>query len=202
MGSSMSSEFEDSGRANYQFAMSNRLFSDDVALEDMPCMGCLRVEMGERACYTGICDMCGQTPPSLRWMYPDAPIDQLRHNRRRPPRLSDARSQSTDRPDIQRTSRQRRMSVDSIPTGISPSRIEGCTFTHNYRKIVGIDSSGEDKDSRTCVICLQDFEEGARVRRLGCLHLFHVTCVDTWLNRNRFCPVCRVDIETAAAQFR
>merc|ERR1719347_1561694 len=29
--------------------------------------------MGERACYTGICDMCGETPPSLQWMYPDGP---------------------------------------------------------------------------------------------------------------------------------
>ena len=33
--------------------MSNRIFSDTVSLSDLPCMNCLRVEMGERACYTG-----------------------------------------------------------------------------------------------------------------------------------------------------
>ena len=37
----------------FQLAVSNRLFSDEVGLDDLPCMNCLRVEMGERACYTG-----------------------------------------------------------------------------------------------------------------------------------------------------
>jgi hypothetical protein len=207
MGSSTSGMADDSlPPLNYQVAMSNRLFTDDVSMDDLPCMNCLRVEMGERACYTGICDNCGQTPPSLRWMYPDAPIPQQRHTtRRRYPRLSEVRSQSTDRhePVLPASSRRRRMSVDSIPTGgINLARIETCSFTHNYRRIVGIDSAGEDKDTCTCVICLQDFVEGAPVRRLGCLHIFHVNCVDAWLSRNRCCPVCRVDIEAAAAQFR
>jgi len=205
----MSAEIDDVPRLNYQVAMSNHIFNDDVSLEDLPCMNCLRVEMGERACYTGICDMCGQTPPSLRWMYPDAPVAQLRQSRRRPPRLSEGRSFSTDRPEHRSQSsggggggNRRRMSADSLPHGISSSRIDLSSFTHSYRKVVGVDSMGEEKDSSTCVICLQDFAEGARVRRLGCLHLFHVNCVDAWLKRNRCCPVCRVDIEAAAAQFR
>ena len=33
--------------------MSNRIFSDNVAMSELPCMNCLRVEMGERACYNG-----------------------------------------------------------------------------------------------------------------------------------------------------
>ncbi|XP_023330066.1 E3 ubiquitin-protein ligase ATL9 isoform X2 [Eurytemora carolleeae] len=203
MGSSMSGEMDEGlPPLNYQVAMSNRLFNDDVSLDDLPCMNCLRVEMGERACYTGICDNCGQTPPSLRWMYPDAPIPQPRHTRRRYPRLSEVRSQSTDRPDPVIPASRRRLSVDSIQPGISLARIETCTFTHNYRRVVGVDSSGEDKDTCTCVICIQDFVDGAKVRRLGCLHIFHVNCVDAWLARNRCCPVCRVDIEEAAAQFR
>ena len=53
-----------------------------------------------------------------------------------------------------------------------------------------------------CVICLSDFAERAEVRRLSCLHLFHTSCVDAWLLHNRVCPVCRVDVEASAAQFR
>ncbi len=34
------------------------------------------------------------------------------------------------------------------------------------------------------------------MRRLPCMHLFHVPCVDQWLALNRRCPICRVDIET------
>ena len=51
---------------NFQIAMANHLFEDGVEPKDLPCMNCTRVEMGERACYTGICDMCGKVPPCLR----------------------------------------------------------------------------------------------------------------------------------------
>ena len=36
-----------------QVAMYNRNFSESTPASDLPCMNCLRVEMGERACYTG-----------------------------------------------------------------------------------------------------------------------------------------------------
>lgn len=40
-----------------------------------------------------------------------------------------------------------------------------------------------------------EFEEDEDVRRLPCMHLFHVPCVDQWLGLNKRCPICRVDIE-------
>ena len=42
----------------------------------------------------------------------------------------------------------------------------------------------------TCVICLDDFEAGARVKTLPCGHLFHDTCIDQWLQSNTRCPHC------------
>lgn len=41
-----------------------------------------------------------------------------------------------------------------------------------------------------------EFDEDEDVRRLPCMHLFHVPCVDQWLSLNKRCPICRVDIET------
>ena len=46
-----------------------------------------------------------------------------------------------------------------------------------------------------CTICLCEYEEDEEVRRLPCMHLFHVQCVDQWLSTNKRCPICRVDIE-------
>jgi len=42
-----------------------------------------------------------------------------------------------------------------------------------------------------CVVCLQDFEPGEKLRDLACRHRFHEACVDPWLMRSRHCPVCR-----------
>jgi len=42
-----------------------------------------------------------------------------------------------------------------------------------------------------CPICLTDFEEGEEVRMLPCIHLYHVVCIDKWLQLNATCCVCQ-----------
>lgn len=48
--------------------------------------------------------------------------------------------------------------------------------------------------------CLQDsnFLFSSFPRRLPCMHLFHIPCVDQWLTTNKKCPICRVDIEAGS----
>ena len=100
--------------------------------------------------------------------------------------------------------------------GASRGCIERNTFPHKFKKLVrsssaaaaapaakdgdgeggegGEEGSGEEVDK--CTICLCEFDDGEEVRRLPCMHLFHVPCVDQWLSLNKRCPICRVDIET------
>lgn len=41
------------------------------------------------------------------------------------------------------------------------------------------------------VICLDEIEDAAQIRGLGCLHLFHQECLDDWFGRfNEYCPLC------------
>lgn len=48
---------------------------------------------------------------------------------------------------------------------------------------------------RDCVVCLSEFEEGERLRQLPrCSHVFHIDCIDVWLQNNVKCPICRLDI--------
>jgi len=49
----------------------------------------------------------------------------------------------------------------------------------------------EEKD--VCVICQDDFQVGDQAKRLLCRHLFHVQCIDAWLERSSLCPICNGD---------
>lgn len=81
--------------------------------------------------------------------------------------------------------------------GASKSCIERNTFPHKFKHIPREKSATEDENDAVdkCTICLCEFEDGEDVRRLPCMHLFHVPCVDQWLGLNKRCPICRVDIE-------
>ncbi|XP_021756443.1 E3 ubiquitin-protein ligase ATL4-like [Chenopodium quinoa] len=48
------------------------------------------------------------------------------------------------------------------------------------------------KSTGDCAVCLSKFEEKDLLRLLPiCCHVFHADCIDTWLNSNQSCPLCR-----------
>ncbi|KAI9307975.1 hypothetical protein BJ944DRAFT_246964 [Cunninghamella echinulata] len=51
-----------------------------------------------------------------------------------------------------------------------------------------------DNDEITCVICLELYQVGQKVRQLPCNHAYHCECIDPWLkNKSGECPLCKYD---------
>ncbi|XP_021729854.1 RING-H2 finger protein ATL57-like [Chenopodium quinoa] len=47
-------------------------------------------------------------------------------------------------------------------------------------------------DDVECAICLSEFEEKELMKEIPyCGHVFHVECIDTWLESHVTCPLCR-----------
>lgn len=49
-----------------------------------------------------------------------------------------------------------------------------------------------------CPICLELFNEGEKVSKLRCSHIFHIVCITEWVNKltekSQLCPVCNHEI--------
>ena len=57
-----------------------------------------------------------------------------------------------------------------------------------------------DDAADVCAVCLCELSEGERVRRLPkCSHVFHVVCIDSWLERRAKCPLCVQTVDVGAA---
>jgi len=71
----------------------------------------------------------------------------------------------------------------------------GCGACGGERRATGAGSGdereAEDDDGLQCTVCLIDFSLGDMLRTLPCGHEFHAECIDSWMDRNLTCPLCR-----------
>ena len=71
------------------------------------------------------------------------------------------------------------------------------SFTYDRSVMHNVTGSGEE--AATCSVCLGAFQTGETVRLLPvCLHLYHVECIDPWLDAHSTCPICRSGTDPTA----
>ncbi|XP_057771335.1 RING-H2 finger protein ATL16-like [Salvia miltiorrhiza] len=60
------------------------------------------------------------------------------------------------------------------------------------------DDAKSQSQSRDCAVCLNEFQRGEKLRAIpNCSHVFHIDCIDIWLQNNANCPLCRTSISAA-----
>lgn len=71
------------------------------------------------------------------------------------------------------------------PRGLTKEQIDNLA-TRTYGQ-----ASLEGETGRACSVCINEYAQGNKLRRLPCAHEFHIHCIDRWLSENNTCPICR-----------
>merc|ERR1719188_978834 len=51
--------------------------------------------------------------------------------------------------------------------------------------------------SKECCFCLEEYDEKQAIIVTPCRHTMHRGCLEKWLRKSHFCPICRGDLEDA-----
>ena len=41
-----------------------------------------------------------------------------------------------------------------------------------------------------CGICMDSFNDGEKINKISCQHIFHIDCLNQWISTNKKCPLC------------
>ncbi|KAG7611689.1 Zinc finger RING-type [Arabidopsis suecica] len=68
-------------------------------------------------------------------------------------------------------------------------------YDQNDGVFTGEGEEEEEKRSQECSVCLSEFQDEEKLRIIpNCSHLFHIDCIDVWLQNNANCPLCRTRV--------
>ncbi len=74
--------------------------------------------------------------------------------------------------------------------GITVQQLNKVSVIEIYHKKIFYKSKKTAK-YKSCCICLYDYKNNDKIRKLKCNHYFHQKCIDIWFQRNIECPLCK-----------
>ncbi|CAI0558765.1 unnamed protein product [Linum tenue] len=90
------------------------------------------------------------------------------------------------------------------PSAVEPRGLEESVIrsipVFKYTKTEHQEKQGISSCSVECAVCLNEFVEEEKLRKIPhCGHLFHIDCIDVWLQSNANCPLCRTSISSSSS---
>ena len=94
-------------------------------------------------------------------------------------------AQDPDNPDVDRMTYEQLMELGEnagqVSRGYSMQEINRIQTQRWYRG---------KTTAEACLICMESFTSGGKVKVLKCGHEYDASCIDTWLAKEKRCPVC------------
>ncbi|KAK4755963.1 hypothetical protein SAY87_009720 [Trapa incisa] len=87
--------------------------------------------------------------------------------------------------------------MGTVSTALTEEALLKCLKRESYQKTKchkGADADVE-KDATKCSICQEEYVDDDEVGRMQCEHMYHVDCINQWLQLKNWCPVCKCSAE-------
>lgn len=82
--------------------------------------------------------------------------------------------------------------LGKVETGLTPEQLEQVACTTSCKEKLNL------AHDEACAICQENLNEtSSPICLLACGHKYCDECIKTWLDKNKKCPVCMVDLEDA-----
>ena len=52
----------------------------------------------------------------------------------------------------------------------------------------------QELKGKCCPVCHENFTIGDIAKKLSCIHEYHDSCIDPWLEKDKSCPVCKQEV--------
>ncbi|CAI8603060.1 unnamed protein product [Vicia faba] len=90
-------------------------------------------------------------------------------------------------------SRRRQDPTTIYSPGLEPRGLDEAVI--RLIPVIHFKTEDENRESSECAVCLNDFQQDEKLRIIpNCNHVFHIDCIDVWLQNNANCPLCRTSI--------
>ncbi|KYK56390.1 hypothetical protein DCS_03390 [Drechmeria coniospora] len=88
---------------------------------------------------------------------------------------------------------RREVDVEAAPGPNRVNHLDAVAASQPFKKLrAEMPEDGGCSKGTTCAICIELVEDREMVRRLGCGHVFHSSCIMRWfLKQHDICPLCK-----------